>query len=138
MKTIRKYLVVVLGVVVLAVFPGVLATSCVVQSEVPTITTSVAGNNVYLTAATPTHGSYYCVDSWDGATEISTMLDRYGNYVSKAIFTSTRSGNFLVTYEITMFGKSGELWTGTASVGLEVTVDSEGRLLIKAVRCELK
>ena len=130
MKTIWKYplLSLVTGVIVISL--GVLATSCTFQSVTPTIAASVVDKTIRLEATTPSEGTYYCLDSWDGATKLSTILDD-GSYVSTAVFTPTKSETFTVTYRITMFGKSGTVWTGTASVELAVTIDSATGLPLK-------
>jgi len=123
MKAAMKYLLVVLVILGLVGGLAVLSTSCTVQSVNPTITASLINNAIQLTATTPSEGTNYCIDSWGGATELGTSLNN-GNYISTAEFTPTNSGTFMVTYRITMFGKDGVVWMGTASTTFTITATS--------------
>lgn len=74
------------------------------------------GVTVIFTATTLKCGSAY-VDSWSGASKVSTVLNSNGYYVSTAEYIITGdSGDLTVTYSITMTaGKSDVHWTGTGT-----------------------
>lgn len=134
MKMVWKFLVVALVAAVLMIAPLSVLAAPEPKSEVVTITAgaSVDSDSVDLVATTLKHDSAY-IDIWAGATKVSTILNSNGYYVSTATFSaeSLAEGDYCVTYHITMTsGKSSVEWTGSASIWLIVTLDSEGRKLI--------
>ncbi len=90
-----------------------------VTSAVEEITT---GETILLTAITPRHGSS-AADTWIGATAKDIYYDEQTqSYISTAEFTAETPGEYTIIYNIVMnAGKSGNMFTGTATKTIKVT-----------------